>query len=92
MQYLLSSIFSIPTMAAVMVDPAKATYVYSALIVMLTVMALRRLILKRKEVDMTSVKIPGIPGPEFGDELHQLVAATRHHGMIKMHEKYGELF
>lgn len=77
---------------AVMVDPAKATYVYSALIVMLTVIALRKLILKRKAVDMTSVKIPGIPGPEFGDELHQLVAATRHHGMIKMHEKYGELF
>lgn len=36
-------------------------------------------------------RFPGIPGPRAGDNLYQLAKRTKHHGMVKVHEKYGEL-
>jgi len=37
-------------------------------------------------------RIPNIPGPVVDDDLYKEVLSSRHHGMIKVHEKYGELF
>ena len=47
---------------------------------------------KQEDIDRSFERFENMPGPDFGDEIYKLVQDTRHHGMIKAHEKYGELF
>jgi hypothetical protein len=59
----------------------------------IAILVMIRLILASKEEDkdLSDKRFSEIPGPVFGDEIYQIVTKTRHHGMIKAHEKYGEL-
>lgn len=68
---------------------AAPSLIVSAGVILASAIVVKRLLFKK---DMMKERIPDIPGPEAGDELYLEVLRSRHHGMIKCHEKFGELF
>ena len=52
----------------------------------------KTIIKKVKSAERFHERLPNIPGPLYEDNMFNIIKKDRHHGMIKAHEMFGELF